>query len=59
MTGDPARLTYNSLSAAEVALSRCDGEHVVLVVDGALTAPMRAIVRGLDGVTVLEIGTTP
>ena len=41
-----------------MALSRCDGGHVVLVVDGAMTAPMRAVVRGLDGVTVLEIGTT-
>ena len=56
--GGPARLTYNSLSAAEMALSRCDGEHVVLVIDGAMTAPMRAVARGLDGVTVLEIGTT-
>ena len=56
--GGPARLTYNSLSAAEMALSRCDGEHVVLVVDGAMTSPMRAVARGLDGVTVLEVGTT-
>ena len=56
--GGPARLTYNSLSTAEMALSRCDGEHVVLVVDGAMTSPMRAVARGLDGVTVLEVGTT-
>jgi S-DNA-T family DNA segregation ATPase FtsK/SpoIIIE len=55
--GGPARLTYNSLSAARTALARCAGKHAVLVLDGGVTAGGRAATRGLEGVTVLELGT--
>ena len=54
----PARLTHNSLSAAEAALADGEATHVVLVIDGGLITGSEGpfTPSGLAGVTVLELG---
>jgi S-DNA-T family DNA segregation ATPase FtsK/SpoIIIE len=56
--GGPARLTYNSLSAAEKALARCDAAHAVLLIEGEMIVDDRSAPCKLDGVTAIELGVT-
>ena len=54
-----ARMTYDSLAAADAALAIGDGAHSVLLIDGGLITPGERLFKtvGTADVTVLEVGT--